>query len=104
MRRRPRIAAHLNALLGVMHALPLAYNKDMQEDKEHLFDTVDTLNLCLEAATGMLRTAEFDRERLAGGRCGRVRSPPPTSRTCWYAAEFRSGSHMRSSAGSSATR
>ena len=49
-----------------MHALPLAYNKDMQEDKEHLFDTVDTLNLCLEAATGMLRTAQFDRERLAG--------------------------------------
>ncbi len=64
--KAPRIAAHLNALLGVMHALPLAYNKDMQEDKEHLFDTVDTLNLCLEAATGMLRTAEFDRERLAG--------------------------------------
>ena len=64
--KAPRIAAHLNALLGVMHALPLAYNKDMQEDKEQLFDTVDTLNLCLEAATGMLRTAQFDRERLAG--------------------------------------
>jgi argininosuccinate lyase len=64
--KAPRVAAHLNALLGVMHALPLAYNKDMQEDKEHLFDTVDTLNLCLEAATGMLRTAEFDRDRLAG--------------------------------------
>jgi argininosuccinate lyase len=38
----------------------------MQEDKEHLFDTVDTLHLCLDAAAGMLRTAEFDRERLAG--------------------------------------
>ena len=63
--KAPRVAAHLNGLLGVMHALPLAYNKDMQEDKEHLFDTVDTLNLCLEAATGMLRTAEFNRERLA---------------------------------------
>ena len=48
-----------------MHALPLAYNKDMQEDKEHLFDAVDTLELCLEAATGMLRTATFNRERLA---------------------------------------
>ena len=48
-----------------MHALPLAYNKDMQEDKEPLFDAVDTLNLCLEAATGMLRTAAFRRERLA---------------------------------------
>ena len=64
--KAPRVAAHFNALLGVMHALPLAYNKDMQEDKEHLFDTVDTLNLCLDAATGMLRSATFDRERLAG--------------------------------------
>ena len=35
------------ALHGVMHALPLTYNKDMQEDKEHLFDAVDTLALCL---------------------------------------------------------
>jgi argininosuccinate lyase len=64
--KAPRVASHLSALLGVMHALPLAYNKDMQEDKEPLFDTADTLNLCLEAATGMLRGAEFDRERLAG--------------------------------------
>jgi argininosuccinate lyase len=63
--KAPRVAADLSTLLGVMHALPLAYNKDMQEDKEHLFDAVDTLNLCLEAATGMLRTAGFRRERLA---------------------------------------
>ena len=64
--KAPRVAAHFNALLGVMHALPLAYNKDMQEDKEHLFDAVDTLNLSLDAATGMLRGAQFNRERLAG--------------------------------------
>jgi len=62
--KAPRIAAHFGALLGVMHALPLAYNKDMQEDKEHLFDAVDTLEVCLEAATGMLKTASFRRERL----------------------------------------
>ena len=48
-----------------MHALPLTYNKDMQEDKEHLFDAVDTLHLCLHAARGMLDGARFDRERLA---------------------------------------
>jgi argininosuccinate lyase len=48
-----------------MHALPLTYNKDLQEDKEHLFDTVDTLRLCLSAATGMLRTADFRRDRMA---------------------------------------
>jgi argininosuccinate lyase len=62
--KAPRVAAHFGALLGVMHALPLAYNKDMQEDKEHLFDAVDTIELCLEAATGMLRTARFRRERM----------------------------------------
>ncbi len=63
--KAPRIGAHFSALLGVLHALPLAYNKDMQEDKEHLFDTVDTLELCLQAAAGMLDTASFRRERLA---------------------------------------
>ncbi len=63
--KAPRVAAHFGALLGVLHALPLAYNKDMQEDKEHLFDAVDTIELCLEAAAGMLRTASFRRERLA---------------------------------------
>ena len=35
-----------------MHALPLTYNKDLQEDKEHLFDTVDTLDLCLPRRPG----------------------------------------------------
>jgi argininosuccinate lyase len=63
--KAPRIAAHLGALHGVMHALPLTYNKDMQEDKEHLFDAVDTLELCLAAATGMVAGARFRRERMA---------------------------------------
>jgi argininosuccinate lyase len=62
--KAPRIAGHLVALHGVLHGLPLTYNKDLQEDKEGLFDTVDTLELCLTAATGMLRGARFDRERL----------------------------------------
>jgi argininosuccinate lyase len=63
--KAPRIAAHLVALHGVMHGLPLTYNKDMQEDKEHLFDAVDTLDLCLAAARGMLAGISFRRERLA---------------------------------------
>jgi argininosuccinate lyase len=63
--KAPRIAGHLVAMLGVLHGLPLAYNKDMQEDKEHLFDVADTLDICLEAAAGMLRTASFNRERMA---------------------------------------
>jgi argininosuccinate lyase len=63
--KAPRVVAHLGALHGVLHALPLTYNKDMQEDKEHLFDAVDTLDLCLAAATGMIRGASFDRERMS---------------------------------------
>ena len=63
--KAPRIVAHLGALHGVMHALPLTYNKDLQEDKEHLFDTVDTLDLCLAAATGMIRGARFHAERMS---------------------------------------
>jgi argininosuccinate lyase len=64
--KAPRVAAHLVALHGVFHGLPLTYNKDMQEDKEHVFDAADTLDLCLQAATGMLAGISFDRERLAG--------------------------------------
>ena len=68
--KAPRVAGHLTALLGVMHALPLAYNKDMQEDKEHLFDTADTLDLCLRGGRpACCGAASFNRERHgAGGR------------------------------------
>ena len=47
-----------------MHALPLTYGKDMQEDKEPLFDAIDTVELCLDATAGMLAGIEFDRERM----------------------------------------
>jgi argininosuccinate lyase len=63
--KAPRIVAHLAALHGVLHGLPLTYNKDMQEDKEHIFDTADTVALSLAAARGMLETVTFNRERLA---------------------------------------
>jgi argininosuccinate lyase len=63
--KAPRVAAHLVALHGTFHGLPLTYNKDMQEDKEHLFDTADTLALALAAGRGMLETVAFRRERLA---------------------------------------
>jgi argininosuccinate lyase len=64
--KAPRVVGHLAAFHGVIHALPLTYNKDLQEDKEHLFDSVDTLELTLAAATGMLAGARFDRGRLRG--------------------------------------
>ncbi|MFT4050281.1 MAG: argininosuccinate lyase [Solirubrobacterales bacterium] len=63
--KAPRVVASFNTLLGVMHGLPLTYNKDMQEDKEALFDAVDTLHLCLDAAAGMLEGIVFKRERMA---------------------------------------
>jgi argininosuccinate lyase len=63
--KAPRVVGHLGALHGVLHGLPLTYNKDLQEDKEHLFDAVDTLALCLAAAAGMVAGARFDRERMA---------------------------------------
>ena len=63
--KAPRVAASLASLLGTMHALPLAYSKDMQEDKEPLFDAVDNVELCLEAAARMLEGMTFNRERLA---------------------------------------
>ena len=62
--KAPRVAASLQTLLGVLHALPLAYSKDLQEDKEALFDAVDTLETCLEAATGLLAGLRFNREAL----------------------------------------
>jgi argininosuccinate lyase len=62
--KSPRVAASFQTLLGVMHALPLTYGKDMQEDKEPLFDAIDTIEACLDATAGMLEGIEFDRERM----------------------------------------
>ena len=62
--KAPRVVAHLAALHGVLHGLPLTYNKDLQEDKEHLFDAADTIELSLAAAAGMLASARFDRGRM----------------------------------------
>lgn len=61
-----RVFGHLQAMLVLMKGLPLAYNKDLQEDKEALFDTVKTVTGCLEAMTILLREGmEFKSERLA---------------------------------------
>jgi argininosuccinate lyase len=60
-----RIAGHLNALLFVLKGLPLAYSKDLQEDKEPLFDAADSLALCLEAMASMIMGMKIDRKRLA---------------------------------------
>jgi argininosuccinate lyase len=60
-----RVFGHLQALLTMMKSLPLAYNKDLQEDKEAIFDTVKTVTACLEAMTILLAEGlEFRTERL----------------------------------------
>jgi argininosuccinate lyase len=68
--KAPRVVGHLSALHGVLHALPLTYNKDFQEDKEHVFDTADTLEPSLAAARGMIAGARFDRGRLERAASG----------------------------------
>jgi len=60
-----RVYGDLMALLTAMKGLPLAYNKDMQEDKEPVFDAFDTLNDCLKVFTGMLDTLKFKTEKMA---------------------------------------
>ena len=60
-----RLVGDLTGLLTTLKALPLAYNRDLQEDKEPVFDAVDTLEVLLPAFTGMVATLEFDTERLA---------------------------------------
>ncbi len=63
--KAPRVYASLSTLVGVLHALPLAYSKDLQEDKEALFGAVDTLELALTVAEKLLGGLIFDREALA---------------------------------------
>jgi len=60
-----RVVGNLVGQLTVMKGLPLTYNKDMQEDKEGLFDTVDTMLAVLDVFPPMLRTTQFNRGRLA---------------------------------------
>jgi argininosuccinate lyase len=59
-----RVVGALVGLLAVMKGLPLAYSKDMQEDKEGAFDAIQTLSLCLSAMTGMVRDMTPDAKRM----------------------------------------
>ncbi|KXT63779.1 argininosuccinate lyase [Streptococcus sp. DD04] len=59
-----RVYGHLISLLTVMKSLPLAYNKDLQEDKEGMFDTVDTIQKSLDIMAGMLSSMTINKERM----------------------------------------
>ncbi len=60
-----RLIGDLTGLLATLKAQPLAYNRDLQEDKEPVFDAVDTLEVLLPAVTGLVRTLRFDTDRMA---------------------------------------
>ena len=59
-----RVYGALMSLLTTMKGIPLAYNKDMQEDKEMVFDAIDTVKDCLTLFTGMIRTMQFKKDRM----------------------------------------
>ena len=65
-----RVYGHLMGLLTTMKGIPLAYNKDMQEDKEPIFDVVDTVKLCLPVFREMLLTMTVKKERMLKGAKG----------------------------------
>ena len=60
-----RLVGNLMSVLTMLKGLPFAYNRDLQEDKEPLFDSIDTLMLVLPAVTGMIATTDFDREKMS---------------------------------------
>ena len=65
-----RVYGSLISLLTTMKGLPLAYNKDMQEDKEMSFDAIDTLKSLIKLMSGMLSTMKFNHEKMAGSARG----------------------------------
>lgn len=60
-----RLVGNLTGVLTMLKGLPFAYNRDLQEDKEPLFDSIDTLNLVIPAVTGMVATTTFNRSKMA---------------------------------------
>ena len=59
-----RVYGDLMALLTTLKGIPLAYNKDMQEDKESIFDAVDTVKMCVQVFTGMVATMQANKENM----------------------------------------
>jgi len=65
-----RVVGDLNALLTMVKGLPLAYNRDLQEDREALFDALETTTACARITAGMWRTLEVKRERYEAALTG----------------------------------
>jgi len=65
-----RTTGNLVTLFTMLKGLPYAYNKDLQEDKESLFDSIDTLSICLRMFAGMMKTAQFNLKRMKAACIG----------------------------------
>ena len=76
-----RVYGDLVTLLTVMKGLPLAYNKDMQEDKEPVFDAIDTVEMCLPVFAAMLSTTDRPAQEHGARRPPAASSTPPTAPT-----------------------
>ena len=100
--KRARVIGNLVALLTLQKGLPLAYNRDLQEDKEPLFDAMDTVQMSLEVFALMLSTAKFNADRMRAA-AGKDTSQPPTSPTISCGQACRSGQRTSKSASSSPT-
>ena len=78
-----RVAGHLMGLLMILKGLPLAYNRDLQEDKEHLFDTVDTVRASVHVDGGPGGESDSAPGEAWPRPCTGAFSPPPTWPTTW---------------------
>jgi argininosuccinate lyase len=97
-----RVYGALITMLTAMKGLPLAYNKDMQEDKELTFDAIDTVKGCLALFTGMLDTMKFRKDVMeASARRGFTNATD--ARIIWWERVFPSGTRTALSAGWSCT-
>ena len=99
-----RLIGHLTGLLATLKGLPLAYNRDLQEDKEPLFDAVETVELTVLALGGLLDAREFDEDRMRAAADVADRQPRPTWPSTWCGAGCRSARRTRSSGRSSGSR
>ncbi len=93
-----RFIGNLTGLLATLKALPLAYDRDLQEDKEPVFDTVDQLLVLLPAVTGMVATLHVRTVNGSRRRRRRVSPWPPMSPSGWCDRACRSGRRTRSPA------
>ena len=98
-----RLIGDLTGFLATLKGLPLAYNRDLQEDKEPLFDALDQSRLALAAMAGLLATAELVPARMQAAADGRTR-PPSTSPSGWWSGACRSATRTPASARSCASR